>query len=156
MIKQVFASRGLYDLIRWIRSFQLPSLRTQSGRSTDVATVVDSCLWNTWNAYLILVNVFNFTFRFGRAGQDYMDILAPLKQCCLIKYSTFLKLVKLYIGPDKLSHLMRTSLEKDPLNPILVEPHLKALDRRVIQILKTVYTCLHTKNKFTEVIINDR
>lgn len=85
-----------------------------------------------------------------------MDILAPIQQCCLIKYSTFLKLVKLYLGPDKLSDLMRTSLEQDPLKPILVEPHLQALDRRVIKILTTVYTCLQNRNKFTDVIINDR
>lgn len=37
---------------------------------------------------------------------------------------------------------MRQSMAKDPLNPILWEPHLVALDRRVEIILKGIRDCV--------------
>lgn len=45
-------------------------------------------------------------------------------------------------GPKPLSQLMRESLTSDPLAPILWEPHLEALDRRVSIILETVRQCI--------------
>jgi hypothetical protein len=91
---------------------------------------------------------------FGKTKHDEMSILAPLYQCCQINYSTFIKLVKLYLGPERLSYLMRRSLAKDSLSPILTEPHLYALDRRVIKILKEVYKCVREGRDVREVIIN--
>ena len=91
---------------------------------------------------------------FGKTKHDEMSILAPLYQCCQINYSTFTKLVKLYLGPERLSDLMRRSLAKDSLTPILTEPHLYALDRRVIKILKEVYKCVREGRDVREVIIN--
>lgn len=37
---------------------------------------------------------------------------------------------------------MRKSLAKDPVNPVLAEPHLVALDRRVTIILHHIRDCL--------------
>lgn len=37
---------------------------------------------------------------------------------------------------------MRESLLQDPLSPVLTEPHLLALDRRLQTILKTVDGCV--------------
>lgn len=91
---------------------------------------------------------------FGKTKHDEISILAPLYQCCQINYSTFIKLVKLYIGPESLSDLMRRSLAKDSLAPILTEPHLYALDRRIIKILKEVYKCVREGRDVREVIIN--
>lgn len=42
----------------------------------------------------------------------------------------------------KLSDSMRKSLAQDPIAPILWEPHLVALDRRVEIILKGIRDCL--------------
>ena len=84
-----------------------------------------------------------------------MSILAPLRQCCMIRKSTFLKYVRLYIGPDKLSSLMAKSLANDPVSPVLLPGHLHALDRRVGKILSVVAKCLETGIPASQVIIAD-
>lgn len=96
----------------------------------------------------------HFLFRFGKTVHDEMSILAPIYQCCQIRYTTFVKLVKLYIGPDKLSSVMRDSLAKDSISPILTEPFLFALDRRVIKVLKEIFTCLQDGKSIDDVIID--
>ncbi|XP_030631194.1 pseudokinase FAM20A [Chanos chanos] len=79
---------------------------------------------------------------FGRHSQDEMSILAPLSQCCMIKRSTLLRL-KLLAQPEyQLSDVMRESLDRDPLRPILTEPHLSALDRRLERVLRVVMKCV--------------
>ena len=45
-------------------------------------------------------------------------------------------------GPVKLSSAMRQGMAKDPVAPVLWEPHLVALDRRVEIILKGIRDCL--------------
>ncbi|VDH90012.1 Hypothetical predicted protein [Mytilus galloprovincialis] len=91
---------------------------------------------------------------FGKSIHDEMSILAPIYQCCQIRYSTFLKLAKLYVGPEKLSSETRSSLSIDSISPILTEPHLYALDRRVIKVLKEIYTCIEDGKPIDEVIID--
>lgn len=90
---------------------------------------------------------------FGKTKHDEMSILAPLYQCCLVSYETFMKLVKLYIGPESLSVLMRASLKKDSLNMILTEAHLKALDRRVLKVLYEIFKCVKAGKKISNVIV---
>ena len=51
-------------------------------------------------------------------------------------------LLKYQTGPQSLGDTMRESLTQDALdstNPVLLEPHLKALDRRVRLILQVSY-----------------
>ncbi|KAH9502556.1 hypothetical protein Btru_068982 [Bulinus truncatus] len=94
--------------------------------------------------------------RFGRSKYDCMSCIAPVRQCCLIRLSTLAKLVKLYIGPDSLSHVLRESLKADPSYPVLWEPHLDALDRRLGKILSVVSDCVNVKGKpWNEVVLND-
>jgi Golgi casein kinase, C-terminal, Fam20 len=50
---------------------------------------------------------------------------------------------------------MRESLGRDPLAPILWEPHLNALDRRVQIILMTVRDCISRTGSADSVIIAD-
>ncbi|KAM6905364.1 extracellular serine/threonine protein kinase FAM20C-like [Xenentodon cancila] len=92
---------------------------------------------------------------FGRHSQDEPSILAPLKQCCRIRRSTLLRLRLLSLPEFRLSDVMRESLAQDPLAavaPLLSEPHLSALDRRLTTILRVVQTC---QEKHNDVIYND-
>lgn len=93
--------------------------------------------------------------RFGHSSKDDLSILAPLYQCCVIRYSTFIKLSKFYLGPEKLSSSLSKSLDRDTLRPILLEPHLTALDRRVVLILKEIAKCLEKGLEVEDVIVDD-
>lgn len=79
----------------------------------------------------------------------------PLRQCCLIRNSTFLKLAKLYVGPERLGDLLDSSMKSDPVYPILLEGHLDAVDRRVLHILRTVAMCVKERRSIYKVIIDD-
>ncbi|KAG5854286.1 hypothetical protein ANANG_G00036200 [Anguilla anguilla] len=79
---------------------------------------------------------------FGRHSHDEMSILAPLTQCCIIKMSTLLRLKLLSEEEFRLSDVMRESLGRDALRPILTEPHLLALDRRLQRVLRVVHKCV--------------
>ncbi|KAM9314882.1 extracellular serine/threonine protein kinase FAM20C-like [Pholidichthys leucotaenia] len=82
---------------------------------------------------------------FGRHSKDEPSILAPLEQCCRIRRSTWLRLRLLSSSQYRLSDVMRASLSHDPLHkvaPLLSEPHLAALDRRLKTVLQTVSHCM--------------
>ncbi|KAL0992668.1 hypothetical protein UPYG_G00096490 [Umbra pygmaea] len=82
---------------------------------------------------------------FGRHSVDEPSILEPLRMCCRIRRSTLLRLRLLSLPRFRLSDVMRESLSQDPLDvvaPLLSEPHLSALDRRLATILQAVHTCL--------------
>ncbi|KAL2297817.1 hypothetical protein Nmel_016382 [Mimus melanotis] len=91
---------------------------------------------------------------FGRHSHDEISILAPLSQCCMIKRSTLLRLQLLAEPEYLLSDVMRESLLQDPLAPVLTEPHLLALDRRLQLILGAVGKCIDTFGEAT-VVAND-
>ncbi|NWI61979.1 FA20C kinase, partial [Todus mexicanus] len=79
---------------------------------------------------------------FGTHSRDEPSILAPLQQCCSIKKSTHLRLQLLATQPYRLSDVLREALAADPLAPVLTEPHLQALDRRLGKVLALVARCL--------------
>ncbi|XP_042360876.1 extracellular serine/threonine protein kinase FAM20C-like [Plectropomus leopardus] len=92
---------------------------------------------------------------FGRHSRDEPSILVPLKQCCRIRRSTLLRLRLLSLPGFRLSDVMRESLSQDPLAavaPLLSEPHLSALDRRLATVLQVVQTC---QDQHKDVIYND-
>ncbi|XP_055300424.1 extracellular serine/threonine protein CG31145-like isoform X2 [Sitodiplosis mosellana] len=89
---------------------------------------------------------------FGKPFHDELSILAPLLQCCMIRATTLERLLEFQAGPKPLSVVMRESLAKDPIAPVLWEPHLEALDRRVDLILKGVRDCV-AKNSIDDVVI---
>ena len=95
---------------------------------------------------------------FGKSRQDYFDILAPIYQCCLMRYTTLKRLISLHLE-EKLSDRMRRSLSTDVLTseaPILTEPMLEALDRRVRITLKTVHRCiLEAGDNYHAVVVDD-
>ena len=71
-----------------------------------------------------------------------------------IKRSTLLRLQLLSRPEFRLSDLMRESLQGDPLRPILTEPHLLALDRRLQKVLRMVQRCIRRLGE-EEVITKD-
>eukprot|EP00058_Branchiostoma_floridae_P020619 XP_002606109.1 hypothetical protein BRAFLDRAFT_88019 [Branchiostoma floridae] len=68
-----------------------------------------------------------------------------LDQGRAIRKSTWLRLQLLAKEDYRLSDVMRESMRTDPIAPILTEPHLLALDRRVGIILDTVAKCIQKK-----------
>ncbi|XP_017568676.1 extracellular serine/threonine protein kinase FAM20C [Pygocentrus nattereri] len=95
---------------------------------------------------------------FGRYSKDEPSILTPLVQCCRIRRSTLLRLRLLTLPQYRLSDVMRASLSQDPLAalaPVLAEPHLSALDRRLATILQTVQSCLLQHPQHSDVIYDD-
>ena len=83
-----------------------------------------------------------------------MSILAPVYQCCLIRYSTLKKLLVFQQGPKRLSQSFIDSSRKDPVFPVLRDDFVQALDRRLGIILDTVRKCVHN-NGFTNVVFDD-
>ncbi|KAM9296637.1 pseudokinase FAM20A [Gastrophryne carolinensis] len=79
---------------------------------------------------------------FGQHTRDEVSILAPLYQCCMLKEDTWQRLNLLATSEYRLSDVMRESLSRDRLNPILTEPHLQALDRRLQMVLQVVKDCV--------------
>lgn len=71
-----------------------------------------------------------------------------------IKRTTLLRLQLLAEPEYQLSEVMRESLLQDPLAPVLTEPHLLALDRRLQLVLDTVGKCIDTFGEAT-VVAND-
>ncbi|KAJ2945959.1 hypothetical protein O0L34_g4876 [Tuta absoluta] len=78
---------------------------------------------------------------FGKAFHDELSILAPLLQCCIVRHTTVKTLLK-YHNQIPLSKALRDSMKADPVNPILWEPHLEALDRRVTIVLNAIRKCV--------------
>ncbi|KAH8312530.1 hypothetical protein KR044_011273, partial [Drosophila immigrans] len=79
---------------------------------------------------------------FGRPFHDELSILAPVLQCCLIRKTTLSKLLEFHNGAKTLSQVMGESLSNDPVSPVLWQPHLDALDRRVGIILQSIRDCI--------------
>lgn len=92
---------------------------------------------------------------FGKAFHDEMTILAPIKQCCLIRASTLKTLLNFLNGPKPLSKLMEEAMANDPITPVLWEPHLTALDRRVVIILSEIRDCIENALLTTDVVVSD-
>ncbi|KAB0348011.1 hypothetical protein FD754_012868 [Muntiacus muntjak] len=79
---------------------------------------------------------------FGKHSHDELSILVPLQQCCRIRRSTYLRLQLLAKEEHRLSLLMAESLRADRVAPVLFQPHLEALDRRLRIVLRAVRDCV--------------
>ncbi|XP_059609918.1 glycosaminoglycan xylosylkinase homolog [Phlebotomus argentipes] len=77
---------------------------------------------------------------FGNPGTDFIDILAPLYQCCLIRKSTWHRL-KMFSG-GSLTETLEDLTKYDLLYPILTEEHFEAVERRLLLVYSTVEGCL--------------
>lgn len=91
---------------------------------------------------------------FGKHSHDELSILVPLSQCCRVRKSTYLRLQLLAKEDYRLSSLMEESLLQDRLSPILIQPHLKAMDRRLRLVLQVLTGCID-KEGYTNVVEED-
>ncbi|XP_073345225.1 extracellular serine/threonine protein kinase FAM20C [Pagrus major] len=91
---------------------------------------------------------------FGKHSHDELSILVPLTQCCRVRKSTHLRLQLLAKEEYKLSMLMAESLVRDRLSPILIQPHLEAMDRRLRLVLNAMSECIE-KEGYTYVVEDD-
>lgn len=89
---------------------------------------------------------------FGKIFTDEMSVLAPIRQCCLMRLSTYERLRYLYT--NKFSKLLDASLRHDPLYPVLNDDHYTAVDRRLALILNQLAECTRRYRPY-EVIIDD-
>ncbi|KAM8729915.1 extracellular serine/threonine protein kinase FAM20C [Acanthopagrus latus] len=91
---------------------------------------------------------------FGKHSHDELSILVPLTQCCRVRKSTHLRLQLLAKEEYKLSVLMAESLVRDRLSPILIQPHLEAMDRRLRLVLNAMSECIE-KEGYSYVVEDD-
>lgn len=58
---------------------------------------------------------------------------------CSIRVSTWNRLN--YLKNGALKSALKTAMSHDPISPVLSDPHLDALDQRLLSILATVKQC---------------
>lgn len=93
---------------------------------------------------------------FGNSEVDEFTILAPLYQCCLVRSSTFERLILLSLSQNStlyLSNILEDILSFDSLSPILSQSHLQALNRRLKFIIAVIMYCFEQHGK-SNVIVN--
>lgn len=84
----------------------------------------------------------------------------PLNYCVSLSFisrvrkSTYLRLQLLAKEEYKLSYLMEESLLHDRLSPVLIQPHLQALDRRLRLVLQVLAGCIE-KEGYVNVMEED-
>lgn len=82
---------------------------------------------------------------FGNPNRDFLDILAPLYQCCTLRMATYERLL-LFTG-GRLSATVRELSRHDLATPLLTEAHYKAVDRRLLLVLSAIEICRATQGK---------
>lgn len=60
--------------------------------------------------------------------------------------------ISFHNGKTPLSGAMRTAMAVDPIAPVLWEPHLVALDRRVAVVLQAVRDCVAKNQRTADVL----
>ena len=144
----------------WTATTTRPSRPSATTPSLSTWTTAEGRWWWWWSQRRLidkLILICPFLCSFGKAGHDEQSILAPLVQCCIIRDSTLQRLIELHNnngGNGSLAERMRASMDGDPVAPILPEPHLLALNRRLGTVLGAVREC--TKRRpFQDVIVID-
>ncbi|KAA0183265.1 hypothetical protein HAZT_HAZT009406 [Hyalella azteca] len=57
--------------------------------------------------------------------------------------------------PNSLSNSLNRSLSADPLTPVLWQPHLDAVDRRLALVLQAVRLCVEKADDPSTVVVDD-
>lgn len=72
----------------------------------------------------------------------------------MIRSSTLNVLLNYHNAEMSLGQALKASLVHDPVNPVLLDPHFEAVDRRVGLILDVIRQCLETSQNPSEVIFS--
>lgn len=64
-----------------------------------------------------------------------------------VRKSTYLRLQLLAKEDYQLSSLMEESLLRDRLSPVLIQPHLQAMDRRLRLVLQVLAGCIEKEGR---------
>ena len=90
---------------------------------------------------------------FGRYDADDLSILSPIRQCCFFRYSTFERLYRVF--REGLSKLLAQSLKlHEPLQMILINEHLQAVDRRLKILFEHLEKCFQNYS-IQDVLVDD-
>ncbi|KAG7226390.1 hypothetical protein INR49_013801 [Caranx melampygus] len=147
----------------WIRSYTFTGREEWEVNPFYCDNVKQLYPYNSGNRLLNIIDMSIFDFLIGNMDRHHYEIftkfgdegfLLHLDNARGIKRSTLLRLQLLARPEYRLSDLLRESLEGDPLRPILMEPHLLALDRRLQKILRVVQRCVRRLGE-DEVITKD-
>ncbi|NWW37040.1 FA20A Pseudokinase, partial [Panurus biarmicus] len=137
----------------WIRSYSFDGKEEWEVNPLYCNTVREIYPYSNSNRLLNIVDMAIFDFLIAQ-----LLLLAGIKLLMSlfsrVKRTTLLRLQLLAEPEYRLSDMMRESLLQDPLAPVLTEPHLLALDRRLQLILDTVGKCIDTFGEAT-VVAND-
>ncbi|XKL67432.1 hypothetical protein PGB90_002923 [Kerria lacca] len=89
---------------------------------------------------------------FGNPYADYIDILAPLYQCCKLRNSTFNNLLKLRGG--NFSKWLQYLIKQSDRDVVINNLHYAALDRRLLLIFAALKYCFQ-KHGMQNVIVEE-
>lgn len=89
---------------------------------------------------------------FGNPHHDELSILAPISQCCLLRKSTFERLVELKGG--LMTKMLIEATKTDPISPILHKKHIEAINRRMPIIFSTLTKCVQENGKDAVIVDN--
>ncbi|RWS31781.1 glycosaminoglycan xylosylkinase-like protein [Leptotrombidium deliense] len=84
---------------------------------------------------------------FGNAYWDEFTILAPLYQCCVIRKSTYERLLLFASTRKGLSGALYDLLSTYEQNPILSDANFDAINRRLQTVISLVNVCINSTNK---------
>jgi len=90
---------------------------------------------------------------FGNPYVDELTILAPLYNCCVIRKSTYQRLM-LFAKSGSLSQAIQELTIDDPLSPLLTSAHYRSLDRRIKTVLEVISLCIDEYSEKTVLIKN--
>ncbi|RMB95286.1 hypothetical protein DUI87_28273 [Hirundo rustica rustica] len=147
----------------WIRSYSFDGKEEWEVNPLYCNTVREIYPYSNSNRLLNIVDMAIFDFLIGNMDRHHYEMftkfgddgfLLHLDNARGIKRTTLLRLRLLAEPEYRLSDVMRESLLQDPLAPVLTEPHLLALDRRLQLILDAVGKCIDTFGEAT-VVAND-
>lgn len=88
---------------------------------------------------------------FGNPYWHEPSVLSPIRQCCLLRNSTWQRL-NLFKG-GTLRQLLEFAMKVDPLTPVLHFSHLEAITERLNHIIDALQHCIDEKG-FENVIVN--
>uniref|UniRef100_A0A3B3R7Y3 Family with sequence similarity 20 member C, like n=1 Tax=Paramormyrops kingsleyae TaxID=1676925 RepID=A0A3B3R7Y3_9TELE len=144
----------------WRRSYSRSKLAQWEKDPDFCGTVKKTLPYNKGTRLVDLIDMTILDFLMSNMDRHHYETFEKFGNdtFILIRRSTFLRLRLLSLPQFRLSDVMRESLTLDPLAsmaPLLSEPHLIALDRRLSTVLQVVKQCQQQHSTVEAVIFDD-